>query len=130
MVTINVPVELDTWLHKNDIRLFLDRTTLASARKQFNNLYQKNVSANFFRESIVDSCNYWKTAKRKPKLSSTCITERRWTRLRTVVSEISDDLVGLSLSDACELVSASCSCNSSLLSGLPLRFHFWDKERF
>ena len=116
--------QLGDWLKANDIPFFLKREKMSTARKSFNASTTK-VSASKFREAVNENCRYWKTSHRLRFRKPVTLNVDGWTKLKQGVSSILEDLRGVRLRHAVDLVRTRVSVNAKLLDGLPKRLHVW-----
>lgn len=120
-------LELVLWLLKNDVRLFTKKVTLGGARKEFNKDRPKcdRISAKEFSDTVQEHCRYFQVAKRRGKLSAASFTEKRWLMIKRAVQQVKDDIAGIGIDQAVEVVRSKTACSREALRGLPGRMHYW-----
>ena len=117
--------EMKSWLIKADRELFLDRATLLQGRRRCSTELDRTVGLRRFSNAVQDHCRFFKQVKLKSVSQTDLLYESRWDALHRVVSEMADDLRGLTLRQATTLVRTRIATNETQLCGLPKRLQVW-----
>ena len=117
------------FVKKNDLRFYLERFTLARARKEFEKTGGKATNADVS-DAAQEHCNLWKVARRKPiKRNSSC-DGKSWDRLKDVASRLAPILnMCTDAVEAAEVMRTQMSCNAEVANGLPRRLRFWETTK-
>ena len=116
---------LEQWLKENDMRLYLERVKVGSARKQCTESIGCEITAQAFREIRADACNFWMNSRRRRMHPSGMLSERQWLAVKRAVEELKPIICGLSIDEAVDIVRSRVTCSRRVLMGLPGRLHVW-----
>lgn len=121
------------WLKTLDFEAFLDDWTIPQMRKRIASKYGKDkrtrVGPKEFAEARRLAFDWWKAKTMRPERTDPQLSEDQWIEVKRVVTHFLETMQGLTLRQCVRLTRTEVPCNSTILEGLPQRFHVWKRAR-
>ncbi len=121
---MNEPM-LIRFLERNDIQFYVDRMTLAKARKQYTKESGDKVDRESFSGAVTDNCKRWKRKRRRPIRRNEALTNRTWQKVMIATERLAPLIKGRGLEFAVEVIRTEVSVSRGVLNGLPGRYQVW-----
>lgn len=65
----------------------------------------------------------------RPERTDPRLSEDQWIEVKRVASQFLETMQGLTLRQCVRVMRTEVPCNSTILEGLPTRFHVWKQTR-